>query len=290
MFSYFIPGLSKEQLVKGETLDAELLRAFGLGELLADVRKVPAHAAVFNVEKGPHKAGVVVQPVSKHRGVPGVQYDPLLQRWEPRDDDPKRPWLGWLLAETPLVTDFERWELVGGPSVTDPRGNAWTCPIARSPEPGLQFGTLPQSFTFDKRGEMVPHLLPTWQWLWELSGQVRDWYAREIPPPEDAPPAEKAAWVKPSLGELGQYAARLLGANYRVGLPELTWLHERGLPVLTQETIHAICQTAFGWEVLAEVQKKRTATNGPPAPNSLPSPTGDKTPPASLGTAPAEEP
>jgi hypothetical protein len=284
MFNYFIPGVSKEQLAPNSELDRDLLRKFGLDETLTDVKKVPAHAAVANVTHGPDgQAGVVIAPVSKHKGTPAVTYDPRLQKWEPVAT---RYWIGALRQyftrqERPSPEDLERWELVGGFDVPDANGQAWNIPIGRAAHHGSEFGHLPQSFTIDPdTGEVKEHLLDSYTWLWELSGQIRDWYFKSVPPPAEASPEEKAAFDPPHFNALVKMAAKLLGVNYRIGTAELAALHKMGVPLLTQNSVHAFARASFGWEVLEQAKKNATANGSPPAVNSSPSTTGESTPDA----------
>ena len=60
---------------------------------------------------------------------------------------------------------------------------------------------------------------------------------------------------KQPFGWLVKMAARILAVNYRLGPAELNVLADRGSPVLTSDTVHAICQAAYGWEVREEAKK-----------------------------------
>lgn len=280
IFYYFLP-VSKDKLQVGDELDRDVLAEHGLADVLADVRRVPAHASVCGVSgnKGPGgQSGVIVAPVSKHRGVPGiVGNDPLRQAWRPRG----KAWVGIATGAIPTPLDLERWKTIGGYKLEDPQHYEWQVPVARAS--WMEFGTLPQSYKFDERGEPVPNLQPEFVWLWTLAGLVHDWYLSQEPP-EDATPAERAEHQPRPFAELVKAAARVLAVNYRVGLAELNFLHDLGRPVLTQQTVHAICQTLFGWEVLEEAKKKQPAAAEPAPASSSPSTTGAATRSASLGT------
>jgi hypothetical protein len=291
MFHYFLPAITKEQIAPGDVLDRDLLRTVGLDETLADVSKVPAHASVMDVRKGPTgTSGVVIAPVRKYTGVPDCFYSPTLQTWK---SIRVGTWIGWLNGEKPDPKSLERWDIIGGADVKDRLGHAWSMPIGRSPHFGHPYGTLPQAYTFDHNGEVVEHLVPAHTWLWELAGEIRQWYIDSIGPPEDATPAEKAAHVKPPYAFLIKAAGRLLGVNYRLGLAEIGILHELGHDLLTQETVAGICQAAYGWEILAEAhqaaKKKPTENDTKAVPNLPPSRTGDEIPSDAPGTGPAAE-
>ena len=294
MFNYYLPGLTKSQLAPGDKLDHDLLRACGLAEVLADVRKVEAEASVVECRIGPDgNSGCVIAPVRKHTGPPDAFYVPGVQTWQPRQGC--GAWIGWTTQEPPSVQSLERWRMVFGHEVQDRQGNPWMIPIARSPHGGYEFGTLPQTYSFDPTsGEPVPHLDVEFQWLWELSGRIRDWFRQAAGPRQDATPEEQARHEKPPFSWVVKQAARVIGVNYRVGLAELTVLHGLGLAVLTQETVRDICQTVYGWEIEEEAKKKplppATASGSPPAPNWSSSATGASTPDGAPGTGPATEP
>jgi hypothetical protein len=277
IFYYFLPQLTCEQVVEGELLRRDVLAAAGLAEILADVRKVPAHAAVNYVRTpvGPGKqVGTVISPVSKAHGSGFVGNDPAKQRWVPgpltTHHSPPTPayWVGSLIGNPPTPPDLERWSVLGGAIVTDKCGWEWRVPIARAPQ--QPFGSLPQTYTFDAAGEPQPHLDPAYQWLWDLAGEIRNWYVRAAGPPEDATPAEQAAYVPPKFAELVKHAARILQVNYRVGPLELNLLHELGRPVLSQLLVHGICQACYGWEIEDEAKKKPLAESSSPAASSSP--------------------
>lgn len=290
-FHYFLPGVTKEQLAPGGTLSRELLGAAGLDTALFDVTKVPQHASLAEMHRcaGPWEStGTMLALVGKHTGVPElVVPDFNRQLWKPRGD-PKKCWLGVQKGESPTAADLERWEQVAGFLLAAGQ-DEWRIPVARMPDPAWQFGHLPQSYVFSDAGEPEGRLNPAWQWLWDLSGQVRNWYVSDAPLDAAATPAERAAHAKPPFSWLVKQAAQILGVNYRVGLPELTFLHELGRGVLSQTTVHAVCQALFGFEVLEEAKKKQTDEASPPAPSSCSSTTGGASPAASPGTGRAGE-
>ena len=278
IFYYFLPSVTPEHVREGQFLRAGVLEQYGLEGVLGDIRKVPEHASVSGVRSavGPgNQVGTVITPLSKARGVADlVGNDPARQKWTegPVDRATGKPkyWVGYLLADPPTPHDLERWTVIGGPKVTDRSGWEWQVPIARAPHWQQPYGALPQSFTFDAEGEPLPHLDPAFEWLWRLAGEIRDWYAKSAGPAADATPAEKAGYEAPKFSALVKHAARLLAVNYRVGLVELSQLHALGRPVLTQDTVHNICQAAYGWEVQEEAKKKPPEESSPPPPNSSP--------------------
>lgn len=294
MFNYFLPGVKKETVAPGDKLDHAVLATLGLGEVLADLRDVPSDAQVVYANVGPASGGgTFIVPTRKYSGVPQVRYDASLQNWKAANGG--KFWLGWMAKDRPEVRDLERKELVAGEEIEDEQGNVWKVPIARAPHWNHTYGTLPQSYTFDDCGNPVPQLMPRFQWLWDLSGEIQQWYssnadaiiAAQAEQQADSPPP--APKTKAPFTRLVQYAARILAVNYRVSFVELNALHSAGLAVLTNDTVHSICQATYGWVLEEEVKKKSPTPDSADRPNSMPSTTGDGTPVVAPGTVPAAE-
>lgn len=247
-FYYFFKNRRVDEIARGEELDVALLTHYGLHETLADVRKVPLHATLSNVgsNAGPgNSCGALLVIGSKYTGAPDIvtiTHPKDLQKWVCVNEE-KGLWLGVLKADPPRPQDLERFKVIGGGTVTDPQHYEWTLPVARALAHGMPYGTLPQSYRFDEQGEPQPVLDKAYEWLWNLAGEVKDWYVAS-----DSENRRPHAW-------LVKTAAKLLGVNYRVGIPELNLLQEVGRSVLHQQTVGAICQACYGWEVLEEAKK-----------------------------------
>lgn len=284
---YFLPKITPDELHPGGLLNRDLLAAAGLETVLFDVTKVPQHAVSVHVSRacGPWQGtGTMLSLVSRHTGTPSlVVPDFNRQLWKPVGDG-SQCWLGCLKDEPPTPHDLERWEQLPGALITDRHTREWRVPVARLPDPTFQFGHLPQSYVFDAAGEPVGRVQPAYEWLWVLAGEVRGWYLKDAAPEEDATAEEKADHERQPFSWLTKQAARVLGVNYRLALPELNLLHDVGRDVLTQTTVHGICQALFGFEVLAEAKKKQTDEPSPPAASSSSSTTGGVIPPGSPGT------
>jgi hypothetical protein len=267
IFYYFLPNVTKEQVAQRGELDREVLAAAGLADVLADVRLVPRDASLcYCSEFKPRNAagvlsGTIIAPVSKARGavaLPGFHLD--RQTWRLRslvlNPEPATlnccAWIGTLIGELPTPPDLERRSIWPGGKARDAEGWEWHVPIARAAHWGKPYGVLSQSFTFDAAGEPAGHLDSEWQWLWDVAGQIRDWYVAASMEPGDRE-EESAA---PPFGQLVKWAARILEVNYRLGSAELNLLHALGHPVLTNSVVHQICQAAYGWEILEEAKKK----------------------------------
>lgn len=288
-FYYFLPGVTKDQLQDAGRLRREPLQAAGIDTLLFDVTRTPQHVSLAETHRcsGPWEStGTMLALVNRHSGVPNlVVPDFTRQQWKPRGNS-KKCWIGVLKGEPPLPEELERWEQIAGAVMTDPGHYEWRVPVARMPAEGLPFGHLPQSYVFSDAGEPEGRLQPAYQWLFDLSGQLRDWYVQTQDPDDEASVGEKAAHEKPPFTWLVKQAARVLGVNYRVEMPELTFLHELGREVLTQATVHGVCQATFAFDLVVEAKKKPPEDSPGPAPSSSSSTTGDETPAESPGTVP----
>lgn len=257
IFYYWLPKLDKEKVGKGGRLCRETLAAAGLADVLADVLEVPAHCSLAGEGKGPDGGpGVLLTPVSKAHGVPEwVVYRPELMQFKPIGDGSKC-WIGALIGNPPTPHDLERRQVFGGGEAEDAGGWKWQIPIARATHWDKPYGVLPQNYTFDAAGEPVSQLETKWRWLWDLAGQIRDWYVQSTPPDDEATPEAKAAHKPPEFNQLVKWAAQVLAVNYRVGPAELNLLHDMGRSILSQQVVHQICQATYGWEVLVEAKKK----------------------------------
>lgn len=244
-FYYFFRNRSIDEVARGEDVNHNLLAEYGLAEVLADVRKVPAHASVSGVgsNAGPGKScGTVLTVGSRFTGSPSlVGNDPARQHWV--EVQPGRLWLGVMKNELPRPEDVMRLNTIGGYTVTDRQYLQWLIPVARAVPENMPYGMLPQSYKFSADGEPQPILDPQFQWLWDLSGEIMDWYrAADVGEPRPH------AW-------LIKTAARLLGVNYRLGMNELNLLHDLGRSILNEITVGKICQACYAYEVLQEAKK-----------------------------------
>lgn len=253
-FYYFFRGRSADELARGEDLNHNLLAEYGLAEVLADVRKVITGAnagqcSVTNVgsNAGPGKScGIVLTINTKHSGSPSlIGNDPARQIWT-QVDEAKGLWIGVLKNELPRPEDLERYDTIFGPPVKDPQHHEWRIPIARLLSQGMPYGTLPQSYRFDAAGEPHPRLDKAYEWLWNLSGEIQDYYRVDGN-------GRQHSW-------LVKTAARLLAVNYRLGLRELNVLDDLGRGVLHKSTVGEIAQTSYGWDLLEEAKKNETDT------------------------------
>lgn len=268
-FLYFIANVTESDLNKNGLLNRAILKEKGLDDVLCDVVQTPAHASLAEVKKlvGPGgNAGVVLAPVSKHYGVPDlVTFDPDRQAWFDRGNG---VWIGVVDGQVPTAMELERWVCISGYEVIDPTTQVWVAPVCRSPKQESAFGGLRQTYRFDESGKPVSKVASDHVWLWEISGKCRDYYYTLFNAPgEEATPEEIASYKAPSMVPMIGYAAQLLGANYRIGLPEINLLSDMGRDVLTNSTVHSICQASFDLELLINAKKKPKESDTVPVVN-----------------------
>lgn len=252
-FYYYLPQLTKDRVARDGQLDLEVLATIGLREVLADVVNVPKHASVSDVGgcKGPDGGnGCIISVVSKHERLPAIGNAPGRQTWRPRGDG-KQVWLGIWSEAPPTPLCLERWQLLPGYSVSDQHGNEWRVPIARSPDPEWLFGTLPQCYVFDAAGEPRGQLDTAWQWLYDLAGEIRHYYAKDTAPSDEATLIELGDYQQPPFSWLVKAAARILQVNYRLGWAEVNFLQELGQSLLTQTTVYALTRALIHYETVA---------------------------------------
>lgn len=244
-FVYFFPGRTAADLQDGEKR-REILVAAGLWEQLGDISVFPQQASLSETKKasGPwNREGVMLAPVGKHTGTPrltSVNYEE--QVWLPCGDG-SLAWIGWDKSALPSPYGLERPQIVHGFLLVDDLTQQWAVPLARSPDPENATGFLMKTYRF-ANGKPVGTIVKSQEWLWELSGQIRQWYMQTGHP-------DQLPW-----DWLVKAAVKLIGVNYRVGEHEINALAECGANLLTDETINKTCRASFGFEVLEAAKKK----------------------------------
>ncbi len=250
MFQYLLPTTSKELVVKG-ILDRKVLRAFGLDDVLRDVRSVPTEAIVCDCTT-PGGKMVVLTPIPRTGDTPNVvHYDPKLQRWcgyNPPGGE--LPCIG--AVTTPTPTFLARRSQVPGYTCEDPQGNKWLVPAVRGhahfPQP---YGAMPCDFDWSPEGEPVKKLSSEYQQLWEDVGQIWDHVAT------DDGPLDELAMVG--------IVVRGLQVNYRIGPQELAWLAAHGAPILNTQNLQAFAQSLVDVESVAEFREAKKKEESRPA-------------------------
>lgn len=261
---YFLPGVTNEQVVADGKLNPDTLERFGLAEILRDVQKVPHHASTNEHRKGgpDGKPGVLIAPVSKHNGPPSMfTYKPGHQVWLPTQ---KGAYAGYIKVEPPTSYDLERLSVSRGLVVNDQHGFPWTVPIARSPQD--LYGLLPKEYTFDSEGAPEGRVQPTHTWLWELAGELRDYFVREGDEQYETPSHK---WLITSV-------LRVLGVHYRLGPTEINLLADLGRNPLSDEFAINVAAATVHYDIYVEAKKKAPESAAVLAESSSSSPPGEE--------------
>lgn len=223
----------------GQVADEDILPA--LGPVLSDCTDIPEHATISRVSgKGPDgHSGVVVYPKPTHgEDPPSFQYREAQQTWLPVDGGKR--WIGWHTEAPPAPEDLARRETYPGYQIKDEHERAWSVPIARSPQAVL--GSLPTDYIYEG-DRWQSQLKPAYQWLWDASGQVWDYFNDGATQSDD--------W-------LIDVAAKVLSVNYRLGPHEITALRTAGLNLLDGRRVQEILLALIDFDVTRAYHEKKT--------------------------------
>jgi len=210
-FYYFLPGVNRDQITKSVIVNA------GLGEVLRDRLTLAdlngeGNLALAAVVKGPegHSGTILIgkpaSPANNSNNLGDdealIGYYPARQTWV---KSAAGYWIGWETDKLPTADDLVRDKPVDGYEVMlgpDDNPQPWLCPVIR-----LALGEcgLPDVWSLEA-GKVVSRVRPDWQWAWDLSGKIWDWYSQS----QSIPKEQAFLW-----------AAKLLGINYRVGPDEV---------------------------------------------------------------------
>lgn len=253
-FLYFIPNATRDALTAGDIVKA------GLDIVLRDVMSPPdldgrGRLAIASVQSGPggHN-GVILQVVNDlsvnlvEEDQPPVQvgFYPQSHTWEPNGAH----WVGHDPNALPLCEDLARDSMLDSTEVVLADGRTWLAPLVRRPE-GRH--SLPESWRMTN-GAIETRVKPAWQWAWDLSGEIWDWWQSGT----GLPKATAYAWC-----------AQLLSINYRVGMFELGVLNAIG-----SQEYPAILQAAIGGMILDEYRRQKKVDAIPPTADSATSSAG----------------
>jgi hypothetical protein len=308
-FFHFLPHLTAARVrAANDRLDRDVLKARGLDDVLADVEVYGEHAILNDTHRGPGgQPGVVLYPVRADGELPDhLNYNPDVQTWTPvggsresrvksQEREPER-WIGWQTDAPPTPFDLERRRTFAGYTVEDASGRKWSVPIARSPADLL--GSLPKTFDLDDDGQWRPVLAPDYQPIWDLSGEVWDWWnppgvacpkcgqfqpdrGRDVPCHQcgHAPMPHDAQRDRFSDAWRIDAAVTVLSINYRVGRWEVAALLKAGAPLLDQLTVARILHCLIDGDIVDWAEKKTqptTAGAGTPADESSSSSPGPR--------------
>jgi hypothetical protein len=260
---YFIPNATPAELVEDGKLRRDALERYNLAERLADVVTENVHFTLANVNGsvGPGKQeGIIIAPVSRHRGSP----DPL-GNWPLRQvcmAIPKQVCApeAVILANKDALPDplaLERHAIIPGYTIDDRFGRSWHVPVARSPRGKA---TLPRLYSFDRSGQCLERVADDFAWLWNLAGELRDWFTTDDSRPR--------SWVIESV-------VKILAVNYRLGKEELGLLDELGAGFLDDRFVDGVCFATVDFALVDEAKKNMTASGDAGATSSSSSKPGD---------------
>lgn len=269
MFLYYLPKLSKE------TFSPAAIQAAGLSDVLGDCLDALHVCGVGNARGPGDTSGVIVSYASPITGVPKhTSYQPEMQDWTQVSD------LLWIGVSNPLPTpdDLQRIRTVPGSVLRDDHGHEWAFPTARSS--ANTYGMLPQTYGFDfQTGEPIGRLDERWRWVWDLSGEVWDYFNR----PTDQQVADMEVEAEPETWDFAKVlrtAVKILSVNYRLGLHEVTILNDHGRGMLNQQLAFAVLASFIDWDFAINLtEEKKSAV--PSSSNLTP---GDETPAAVRAT------
>lgn len=303
MFIYYVPNLSADQLTADDKFNRDRLSPV-LANVLADCEKVGTHVVLNPVRNGSGPgvtSGVVIAPLSKHYGSPiDKVYLPVKQDWFPVGKFEKPDyWIGVNKSQIPTPLHLERNRKVPGLTVTDDSGREWMIPVARSRND--KYGFLPQYYEFnDLTNAVESQLKPEQRPLWDLGNELWNWYnaeseaksqaANDSPTKDDPDRSGTERPERPDFNWLARQALALLQVNYRIGAAELRMLRRLSGPVLAQETIFGVTQTAIGFDLIDEYTKKKPAESTPVVPSGSNSNPGESIPSDAPITGQATEP
>ena len=162
-------------------------------------------------------------------------YQPEQQTWLEPDEAGVQ--IGYWNDNLPSPSDLvrARRELVRWYGFEDDGGREWTTPVARSPNCE---NVLPVEYQFDAlTNSPRPQCKATFNWLWDLSGEVWDYWNASHDKPSDP------AW-------LVDVARQLIGVNYFVGARELNALCEMGCSLVDDVRAAAMSQALIEFDVV----------------------------------------
>lgn len=204
---YFLPGLSRSQLLPGGKLSRSLLAGRGLGEIFDDVGVGRDDFATAELAgRGPgNKSGIFLCYHTPAGEVPRrVDYRPDEQAWHEAGDG---LWIGLDTDDPPTPLDLSRRKQHAGYRLELADGQSWVVPVIRRPDGTTE---LPTDLYWDTAGKLVEPLKERYRAYWDQTAEVAEWFFGEKG--FDAEGFEK--------GKALELAVRALGLNYRFGRAE----------------------------------------------------------------------
>ena len=216
---YFFPGVVKTELVKGDQLSPEVLRARGLVETFADIDSAGRDCSIEEPPgAGPgNNAGtfLTAMPASgrKHARIgPGKdRHD-----WTEFHHQGAAYWVGLDKLEPPTPDDLARKDQVTGYEI-EIGGRAWKIPVIRNPDAGTG---LRRHWEMAEDGSCREAIVEAYRKLWDDFAAVVDvFYADD--------PAAGQRFSMPAADAL-KWCLAVLSVNYRFGRAEQNTMHVVG--------------------------------------------------------------
>lgn len=244
-FWYYFAGRSRDDVVAGDSLRRDFLRACGLDQVLADVRAVPDHCVV-----APLNGGVLLYPVPVSGDVPGNVGATDRLTW--RTTGNLR--IGYDPASPPEPAALERRAIVDGYTIKDALGRPWQVPVLRSV--ANPRGRLGVSFSWDENDEPRIGVERRYAEIWERSARVWDMVDRATV--DDVAFLCQSFTAEEDRFLLG-YLLDCLAINYRSGKPVWGTL-DRATPDWLSQTVASVMLDAtldlWKYHAFLDAQKK----------------------------------
>lgn len=283
-FFHFLPGAKLSDVcvngdAGGGALNWQGLARWPVRTLLFDCRRSADDVIVVEIPEGPDKGpGVILYPKQPAESrAPLLGHSPETRTWTnvfcTSSATQSVRWIGWDTAAPPGPEDLLRRVATGTRTVEDDHGQRWLVPTARSRD--AKYGRLPCAFTFRAGvGQPVARLKDAYRRLWELSGDVWDYYnpGRRDSPDGENPAGSPAREIDGD--DLIGIAAEALCANYRITQPEFAALQECGRNPLDTDFVRAVCFCLIDFDFLDDFKKKEKPESGPEMPAGTNSPAG----------------
>jgi hypothetical protein len=256
-FYYLLREILPEELVERHAVKRQVLRRFGLADVLSDVTHCSDDVMTSCKYADQHSdvpvGGTVILPKTAAGTDPrSWGFHGTTQTWQPVELQPGAPtmlWIGWETDNPPTPVDLLRKTAVPrGRYLLDQLDQQWLFPVAHSKQGRA---TLPASLVRTVDG-VKHHVAKPYQSLWELSGQIRDWYRDDF----HVDPDDVLCWKY-------DCALQILQTNYRIGVHELNALDAMGRPLLTTENLDPLLASFIDWDLpdeLMEIVEKKTET------------------------------
>ena len=211
------------------TLTQDQIDQYGLRHAF-DRGRIPYHAEIAGETPSGRPGSLITNERKLAPYVPA--YAPAEQRWKQMSE---RAWVGLWKAAVPGPEDLARAELLPGYPMVFEDGKAWRVPVVFVPDSsGVPESILPRYLDVDAQGNPTRgETLDKYAWMVETARPFFDAWLASWTPAVDGAFERKRAGDEDALNDISYMvrldsmaidAAKILGANYRVSLPEVALL------------------------------------------------------------------